>query len=187
MYSDHFKVPSPQAQKAVDIASSLVKWSTKEVDKFSAFSSSHILRLKASLKSTKRSFILRQETAFHKFRSSDEFKKEWKDFLLSSVSEPSHLPVLSQHVSKNIFQNLIENKYAISSNSEEGTLTNMSNEDLNALRYVAGYVCRKVKANIQSSKLAGKDDLVLFVSELVTTERDLEADSVTWIEGVLYM
>ncbi len=35
-------------------------------------------------------------------------------------------------------------------------------EESNALRYVAGYVCRKIQKKIKSSSLAHKDDMILF-------------------------
>ena len=50
------------------------------------------------------------------------------------------------------------------------------------LRYVAGYVCRKVQHKIKSSRLPHENDMVLFLSELQTDDKDEDID--TWINKI---
>ena len=42
----------------------------------------------------------------------------------------------------------------------------------NALRYVAGYVCRKVQSKIAKSKIENREEMLLFCVELCGDEED---------------
>ena len=53
-------------------------------------------------------------------------------------------------------------------------------EQVNALRYVAGYVCQKVNRNIEASKHAYKDVLLLCLMDLC----DEDEESADWVHVV---
>ena len=68
---------------------------------------------------------------------------------------------------------------------ESSTTTVISSIECDALKYVAGYVCRKVCTQIKSSTINGKDSMVQFLSNFRTdddsNEDDVEDD---WIHRI---
>ena len=56
--------------------------------------------------------------------------------------------------------------------SEEDQASSITKLDQNALRYVAGFICRKVQAKIKSSSLPRKDDMILFICDFSGDEWD---------------
>ena len=58
------------------------------------------------------------------------------------------------------------------SECHKGQASPITKEEENALRYVSGYVCRKVQENIKSSSLQNKQDMLLFISEFSGDEWD---------------
>lgn len=56
----------------------------------------------------------------------------------------------------------------------------LTHEEENALRYVAGYVCRKLRKSLDSSSLPSKEDMILCVMELSGDEMDEERGTEAW-------
>ena len=56
----------------------------------------------------------------------------------------------------------------------------LKSEEENALRYVTGYVCRKVRVNLESSSIPNKDDMNLCVMELSGDEMDEDRGTDEW-------
>lgn len=180
---DGFKVPSPRAVEAVKCGSALMAWCNDDVNKksFDTFSKWLIDDLKTCFKPC-RSLRLRREKMwgeYHKLRTKDTFTKEWEKFLKASIDQKAS-PTFFQYVSNRVFRQVMEKRYALSEASNEDQQAQMTWEEENALRYVAGYVCRKVQKNIQSSSLPDKDDLVMFMIELSGDEMDEEEGTETW-------
>ena len=90
-------------------------------------------------------------------------RKKWKDFLAVSVVFED-TPAFSQYVTHKFFKLIIEEDFKVfASNSLH--MCHLTPDDQSALRYVAGYVCRKVYNKVQNSYLA---DLILtLVSEVM--------------------
>ena len=104
---------------------------------------------------------------YHKVRTSSEFTDRWKRFLQDSIKEDA-APSFFQFVTDKVFKDLVKSEYPVnpatpSSNSPMSALTF---EEKNALRYVAGYVCRKVREQLESSSLSNKDELILSLIEV---------------------
>ena len=59
----------------------------------------------------------------------------------------------------------------------------MTREEENALRYVAGYTCRKVCNKIQSSSLENKDDLIICVNDMCGREVNEEGTE-DWLNAI---
>ena len=59
--SDDFKIPSPEARKAVEIAAKVISCTSKDVDEFTMFSKRLVEMLMLCFRTTKRSFISKQE------------------------------------------------------------------------------------------------------------------------------
>ena len=180
---DGFKVPSPRATEAVKCGSALIIWCSQDAHKKSldTFSNWLINALGTCFKPC-RSLRLRREkmwSAYHKLRIDDSFTKEWERFIRASIDQKA-LPTFFQYVSNQVFRQVVEQKYAISKSSNEDQPIQITWEEENALRYVTGYVCRKVLNSIQSSSLPDKEDLVLFMIELGGDEMDEERGTETW-------
>lgn len=116
---------------------------------------------------------------FHKLRTKNTFTEEWEKFIKASVGQKA-LPTFFQYIASQVFRQVIEEKYMLPELSDEGSQAKMTWEEENALRYVTGYVCRKVQENIESSSLPDKDDMILFMIELSGDEMDDEAGTETW-------
>ena len=113
--------------------------------------------------------------SFHLLRVSDSFVKLWHDFLDSSSLERD--PILFQYVSDRVIQELITKHFTVSQVSPVPPLTY---EQVNALRYVAGYVCQKVK-NIEASKHAHKG-VLLCLTDLCDKDEDV-SESADWVHA----
>ncbi len=53
-----------------------------------------------------------------------------------------------------------------------------------ALRYVSGYICRKVQEKIKSSSLPNKEDMLLFLCEFSGDEWDESEGTEDWINAI---
>jgi len=129
----------------------------------------HLIKLLASPSASDISFIehivkmLRQPTEkisgkvdsekmwseFHKVRSSDEYCKKWQEYLLSVGCQPN--PVFYQHITTELFEQILKEKLhslqetmCPETAQEEVSITL---DEENAIRYMAGYVLRKLKNN----------------------------------------
>ena len=86
---------------------------------------------------------------FHELRISAQFREAWKSFFLKVTKDAVH-PHLSQHITDILFRKMIQDKIKVLDQSESEIQPTTASEE-NALRYAAGYVCRKVKENIEHS------------------------------------
>jgi len=69
-------------------------------------------------------------------------------------------PTFFQHVAHKMFEEFVRIKFIVMP-TESQQSAKISKEDENALRYVAGYICRKVQAKIVSvHSLLHKEELV---------------------------
>lgn len=99
---------------------------------------------------------------YHKLRTSEKFQQEWKEFLEVSTGV--------QHVTHEMFKNLIKLDRPIS-NEVVDTVNMpipMSYGEKNALRYVAGYVCRKLHDHLHMSShtISGRDEMIVSLTDM---------------------
>ena len=66
-----------------------------------------------------------------------------------------------------VFKDLVKCEYPVNPAipSSNSPMSDLTFKEKNALRYVAGYVCRKVREQLESSSLSNKDELVLLVMQ----------------------
>ena len=124
-------------------------------------------------------------TTFHKIRTSKEFTTRWTNFLKEEVGV-SACPIFFQHVTTSIFGDKVREKFPVTAEqakqSEEPPL---SYEEMNALRYAAGYVPRHLKKRLTKSAHPMKDELTLCLLDLLQDEKeDNIFDSSDWINIV---
>ena len=107
------------------------------------------------------------------------------DSVLGTVHSGHHagLPFLFvQFVTDTIFKELIKIEFPVSTattTTSESPHCPLSCEEQNALRYVAGYVCRKVRTKLETSSLPNKDEMILCIMEMSGDEEG-DGGTETW-------
>ena len=86
--------------------------------------------------------------------------------------------MLYQRISDIVFEELITRQFSVEQ-VKQPTVAALTYEETNALRYVAGYVCHKLKKKIETSKHPSKGDLLLCLMELCD-EDDETSSSADW-------
>ena len=189
--SDDFKISSSEAKKCIETASQVLAWSKHHSSAFTRFSTSLFCMLSACFNSKSHSLPIIQESIwerFHELRTSALFFRKWEEFLSSSVSEPA-IPAFIQYVSRKVLEELMKQGFQFNhsplQSGESSTTTVISSIECDALKYVAGYVCRKVCTQIKSSTINGKDSMVQFLSNF-RTDDDSDEDDVEddWIHRI---
>ncbi len=183
-----FSVPSPEAARSLKAASDLISWCKEEanVELFSTFSRWLINDLETCFKPYRsmQRRVERMWEEYHQLRTTKAFRHEWDKFLEASVGE-KQLPTLYQYLTHRMFKELIKNKYAIpETGSSEEQLCPLTWEEENALRYVAGYVCRKVQDKLKSSSRPDKENMLLFMVNLCGDEESEERGTETWTNAI---
>ena len=111
--------------------------------------------------------------SFHTLRVSNPFQKLWHDFL--DLSHLEEHPLFYQNVTDRIFQDIITREFASTTSGDEPAVATITYEEENALRYVAGYVCRRVKENVEKLRHPFKEALLLCMMDLC--DKDDETSS----------
>ena len=97
--------------------------------------------------------------AYHQLRTAVTFRNDWKVFLHNSISQQAH-PAFYQHVTSMVFKELMKTEYPLSPpDIAEHPDRPLTFEERNALRFVAGYVCRKVRTKLEATSLPEKEEL----------------------------
>ena len=142
-------------------------------------------RLKTCFQCKHSSLRLKKEKMwglYHQLRTSKKFNQEWSQFLQESVGHQAS-PAFFQFVTHRIFKELITMEYpvAVDTTAPSETLQcPLMFEEENALRYVAGYVCRKLRERLESSSLPRKNDMIVCLMELTGEEMDKERGTEAW-------
>ena len=119
-------------------------------------------------------------SSFHSLQISNAFVKLWHDFLDAADLEKQQLFV--QHVSNKVFQQPIKKKFTVSQEAVS-LVAPLTYEKVNALRYVAGYVCQKVKEKIEEAKHVYKAVFLLCLMDLYDEDEDV-SESADWVHAV---
>ena len=133
------------------------------------------------LKSKRLSLIKNQELIwiqFHDLRTSLKFQTKWEELFQAYVNKPA-FPGFIQYATRRALQNLIKLAYQLDGSMCDTTdhPGQISSLECEALRYVARYVCRKIREQIKSSSsLKNKDMLLLLLSRLKEDANDDDHD-----------
>ena len=109
---------------------------------------------------------------FYLLRSSKAFSKNWQDFLPTTA--PPVEPVLYQHLTDLMFKSLLHEHFKVEYLDKEAE--EMNRNERNVLRYVAGYVCRKLRTKIERENHDLKEELILCLMDLVKDASPCEDD-----------
>lgn len=187
---DGFKIPSAEASSALCMAEDLSQWVKQPQNNviFTTFSKYLVKKLQSCLGSstlTQRTRTARMWGLFQEFRTSEQFMKEWKSFLKLSIKSTA-IPAFYQYVTYEVFKALIKNEFKCSA-AQDYSVCPLTADDQNALRYVAGYVCRKVREKLESStniEKSQKNDMIITLLEFRGSGIHSEHESADWINSI---
>ena len=185
---DGFSVPSSVNQKAVETASALALWCDCQdnLPYLAQFSRILCVRLHACFSRRHTSLKLRKEKmwrVYHRLRTSATFCKDWRVFLQSSIGHQGH-PAFFQYVSLAILKHLIKVEYPLPPpDVAEHPDRPLTFEEQNALRFVAGYVCRNIHNKLETSLLPEKQEMMMCIMGLVDDEEGGD-ESELWLNAI---
>ena len=113
-------------------------------------------------------------TDFHVLRTSAEFTQHWKDYL--EVAGVESKAVFIQTITLEVFEQLLSDTY-IARTAQDETEVQFTYEEENAIRYMAGFVVRKVQ-----KKLDAKDVEMLIESDEAAITDSSSAEWVNMID-----
>lgn len=161
--------PVSPAAEARKVAESLLKWSLNEhnnekVNKFvqGLFEELEKPIIASVKKSCNRDKLWRN---YFLLRSSKEFVNLWTEFLKHADLEPS--PVFYQRLTDIVFRKVMQDHFTYSDCSRTDEVAPISDQEGNALRYAAGYVCRHLRKKIERGSHELKEELILCLMALV--------------------
>lgn len=166
---DSFKLNSPVAVEARNVAEALLKWSAAECneEKLSDFTRKLFNEFKKPFISSAKLSCSREQLwkSYFLLRSSQQFVNMWIIFLKSVDLTPT--PIFYRHLTDIIFRQLIHNHFVCSSSVDSSKTTAVTHQEGSALRYAAGYICRHLRKKIERGSYELKDELVLCLMALV--------------------
>lgn len=183
-----FKVESEYTSAALKTSVALQEWwkqSEANHMKLSSFAHILIVRLRACFPCKHKSLQLKKERmwgAYHRLRTADTFVSDWRLFITNSTGLKA-FPSFYQFVTQNIFKELIKEAYPvleIHGHDCESPGRPLTHEEQNALRYVAGYIIRKVQQKLEKSTHPRKDEMVLLLMECAGDELSDNVGTETW-------
>ena len=184
-----FHLPTLNGPSVLDTASKLYVWASKENSQgpLSDFISEMLRKMRKCF--TYHKGELKKDAMwgmFHQMRTSYDFINQWRSFVKASsigVNEPS--PFVYQYVTEFIFKKVIKNDYPIPHTSDtseaQWQLSSLTIIEQNALRYVAGYIFRKIRNQVDKEESEDKDDFVHALMELAGDELDEDEGTEEWI------
>ena len=188
LIDDGFSLQPPSSQSASTTAKQLLQWLSQPQHRseVARFTQSLGASLEACFQDSGRSVNVRREKMwceYHKLRTSVEYIESWTSFLSQSIGVKA-CPIFYQYVTDIVFKEMIKKRYRImpvQSGTEESSLTY---EEINALRYAAGYVPRAVGKKLRKSKHPLRAELTLCIMDLVDDANDVEDQSQDWIKAI---
>lgn len=167
-----FNTKSPVAIEARESAVQLMEFCTnsENLPTLTAFSTD----LLDSFKKLFEASNFKKDKLFRSFflmRSSRVFVDKWEKFLKSVPCAAT--PVMYQHVVDLIFEKLVYAKFQVSSSESDPTdIEPITENEANALRYAAGYVCRHLRRKLENGNHHLKEEMILCLMALVKDRLD---------------
>ena len=109
----------------------------------------------------------------------------WKNFLCKSIGTLGH-PIFWQSVGYGIFKSLIKKSFpVIRQEAAVEAAPTISHQEMNALRYAAGYVPRALRKKLKKSANPCKDQLLLCLYDLVDDGDEGHTYTEEWLDLVV--
>ena len=182
-----FELPSTSATVARSIAEELILWQKDpgHAHVFNQFAAYLSAKLKLCFVTTHKSKHLKQAKMwgeYHKLRTSASFKAEWENFLDKATKQQPSV-AFYQFVTHELFKELIKMEFTVDTEKDK-TLAPLTHEEKNALRYVAGYVCRKVHNQLKQSSCPGREVMMLCLSDMNGDDIDEDDHTDEWLRKI---
>ena len=121
---------------------------------------------------------------YHKLRCSLEYTTMWTTFLTTNLNAECH-PILWQLISDRVFKSLVKKQFPLDSPSGAADeVPDMTNQEVNALRYAAGYVPRALRKKLKQSANPRKGQLLLCLMDLLDDGDEEHGESEKWLDLV---
>ena len=123
---------------------------------------------------------------YHQVRCSSVYISAWKIFLCQNLGTPGHA-IFLQCVGDRIFKSLIKKSFPVIQQEAEvdNTITpTISHQEMNALRYAAGYVPRALRKKLKKSANPLKGQLFLCLTDLLDDGDERHTHSEEWLDLV---
>ena len=191
MSDPSFHIPVEPAVTALSRAKSVLEWISQEENQtiFSAFEDKIMSELRECIGVSPegvRSFRTKQMElcrSYHQLRISDEYITTWVVFLRQIKCNP--VPTFYQEVTDILFEHILKSLYPLEMDTIPLDTEEITFEDANVVRYMAGYVCRKVNTKIANSPFLNKIVLQKCLQGLLQDDGESSASaSANWIEAV---
>ena len=119
---------------------------------------------------------------YYKLHSSKEFVTRWAQFLQASVGTEACL-IFYQFVTDTIMEVLIKEHFPLEVTCSEQKLASLRYEEVNTLRYTAGYVIWALRWKIEQSAHPLMKELILCLVEMEQNE-GAEHESEGWTNAM---
>jgi len=177
-----FEIASISAVSAHEIATAISTSGPDNIQLIRKFSEYLVSILKKCLITTHKSEHLKSAKMwgeYHKLRTSDAFKEGWVKFL-AKFGNFSSSAIFCQYITHEMFKEVLKSDHPIAA-TDAPTLPPLTHLEKNPVRYVAGYVCRKVLERVCASSCAGREAMMLCLSDLNGGDRDDKENTDEWI------
>ena len=118
---------------------------------------------------------------YYQVRISSSFQSLWKHFIDKSIAAVAQ-PLMYQYLTDRVFEAIIESVFTVK-NQDTTAVESLTYEEANALRYVAGYVCFKLRQNITASTHPLRDKMLLCLMDLCDEDEET-SPSADWVHAV---
>ena len=191
-----FAIPSASAISALNTAKMLVKWIPTKLIEVESLQNQlqHILSpcIKSISLSSKANASVRSKMwqQYHSVRTSTVYLDAWKAFLQksSTIHTEAASLMFCQYVGHQLFLHLIKSNCTLSTNDAPNhhIPLELTDEEIQALRYTAGYIPRSLKKKILKSSRdhKQKQDLVLCLEDLLADETEEPSESAEWLTAL---
>ena len=141
-----------------------------------------------TVKSIKGSIVNRnklwRKRKFLLLRSSTSYEQKWAAFLGPILTEKSFTALFYQRITDVLFWLMLKSHYQIANNSKPTVPLN--DQEANALRYAAGFVCCHLRKKIEKSTHKLKEELIVCLMTLVKDVQHPEStgSNEEWLDSV---
>lgn len=169
-----FQIPSPLAKDALDTAVLVHSYITNPEHKHVLNKHSHLLygMFKGCLSAKYKQTSYQRERMWAKYnqlRISDDYKAFWETFVSQSVGRFAH-PIFYQFVGQAAFNSLVKEYYKHAIPESSVTVSVLTYEEKNTLRYTGSSVCHNLRTKISKSKHPLKKSLLIALNDLAEDE-----------------
>ena len=158
-----FHLPSQEAQASLAAASSLLQWAImpSSATAFQLTGKTLARQLNSIVKIAPTTKARREKmwAAFSKYVQSSEYRQLW--CTLSNNASVQSSPLLNFYLTHNYLLHLLKTKFPLTNSDLSNAPVDMSADEESALRYVAGYMIRSLRAKIERSKPNLMEEMVL--------------------------